>query len=161
MYSQGNRPRLNAQSPQYLLPQAFPTNAQADTRGPPTVTARPRLHSAANSQPHFSGHSASYNAPISFPEPQLYRSVSERPVPLALRPSNGLSHSRSTHNLRPTHFHRDPSTTSVSSTSSSYYHPDEADEVRPQRRLLIPEFISTHRSITGMPPSKSRIISIV
>ena len=148
MYSQTNRPRRNAQSPQYLLPQASPTSpssaynsAQADTWNSPTVTARPRLHSAANSQPLLSGHSDSYNAPIAFPVPQLYRSVSERPVPPVLRPSNGLSHSHSTHSLRPTQLHRGPS-----STASSYYHRDESrtpDEVCPQRTFVMPELIST------------------
>lgn len=172
MYSQTqrNRPRHNAQSPQHLLPQAFPTShssaynsAQVDTWESPTVTARPRLHSAANSQPHLSGPTSasySYNAPIAFPEPQLYRSASERPVPPALRPSNILSHSHSTHNLRPTGLHRDPSIASVSSVASSYYHPDEDHEVRPQRTFLMPELISTPRSILRMRLGKSRMTLI-
>ena len=152
MYSQTNRPRRNAQSPQYLLPQASPTSpssaynsARADTWNSPTVMARPSLHSAANSQPLLSGHrgSASYNGPIGFPVPQLYRSVSERPVPPALTPSKG----RSTHTLRPPGLHRGPP-----STASSYYHPHKdqtPDEVRSQRTFPMPEFISTLVPLQG------------
>ena len=150
MYSQTNRPRNNAQSPQYLLPQPFPTSAQVDSWDPP-VTTRPRLHSAANSQPLLSGHSA-YNARIAFPEPQLYRSASEHPVHPVKASSNNLSHSRSTYNLRATKLHRDPSTASVSSSASSYYHPDEdqaTEKVRSQRMFLIPEFIYTLDLLQG------------
>ncbi len=139
MSSQRNRPRREAQSPQYLSPQPFPTgpsfpydSAQADAWDSP-ATARPRAHSAVNSQPYPAGHSTSYNAPIAFPEPQIYRSVSDHP---AYHPTStsydGLSHSRSTHNLRATNLHRGASVTSVSSTASSYYRPDEdrtAEEV--------------------------------
>jgi hypothetical protein len=145
MNSQRNRPRHKAQSPQYLSPQPFPTGPsshEADTWDSP-ATARPRAHSAVNSQPHPAGHSTSYNAPIAFPEPQIYRSVSDYQAyhPASIS-SDGLSHSRSTHNLRATNLHRGASVTSVSSTASSYYRPSDedrtAEEVCPHITFLTP-----------------------
>lgn len=149
MFSQRNPPRNKVQSPQYLTPQPFPTgpsspydSAQADAWDSP-ATARPRAHSA-HSQPHLAGHPTSHNAPMAFPEPQIYRSVSDhRTHPSTLTSSDGLSHSRSTHNLRASHLHRGGSVTSVSSTASSYYCPDEgrtAEEVCPHTIFLTHSF---------------------
>ncbi|KAK2460341.1 hypothetical protein APHAL10511_007730 [Amanita phalloides] len=121
MSSHRNRSRHNnAQSPQHLSPHPIDSyspfsNAQHDHRNVPMM-ARSRTRSAV--EPHSNSH----GGPIAFPEPQLYRSISERVVQPALAPANGLVHSQSTRNIRATNLHRGPSASSI---ASSYYHPDD------------------------------------
>lgn len=112
--------------PGYLEPLHNPW----DNRIKPPSNPRPRVHSMVEMQPNPLSRSVSVfetgTPTMAFPEPQLYRSVSQRQT---LQPPGTLSHrhSRSDLGSAALTMHRDQSSTSVVSTASSYYVNDEND----------------------------------
>jgi hypothetical protein len=103
-----------------------------NSRGPSPVPSRPRVHSSV----HLPSDSSSSQS-ISFPEPQIYRAVSDNRQPY-LSPSNSLSHHRSSHSLGAPGLQRGPSVSSVASTASSYYRADDDYNVEDVCRSILP-----------------------
>ncbi|KAF8638287.1 hypothetical protein AX17_002307 [Amanita inopinata Kibby_2008] len=163
MHSDNNRSRHylsppHAPPPQtrYTQPQSqypslypFPPNSIPQTYEPllnpwsaglaPPPPPRPRVYSMVNLQAPPSNQPVGGSIP--FPEPQIYRALSERPLPPPppqLPPPQpppppppvpqsprGLSHRHSSYDLGGVDLHRGDSIRSVTSTTSSYYRADE------------------------------------
>ena len=126
----------NSRPPRNPRPQAHHPSLHVsppNPLSPSPVPSRPRVHSSV----HLPSDNSS-SQPILFPEPQIYRAVSDNNQPQAhLFPSNSLSRPRSSHSLRSPNLHRGPSASSVASTASSYYHADDDYIVEDVCRLTL------------------------
>ncbi|KIL67598.1 hypothetical protein M378DRAFT_9368 [Amanita muscaria Koide BX008] len=137
--SSRNRSRPNPQPPQHLrshseslsahpfpIAPSGPFHGSSYSHWDVPASLRPRVHSAVDYQQPSINTSTSSSGMLSFPEPQLYRSVSESKV----NPHN-ISRQHSNYDLvGAADLHRGPSVSSTHSTTSSYYrHDDDYEEL--------------------------------